>query len=63
MSQTKFKNEQRAITPKLGKAELRFFCTALLSNEINLPTKFHVDTSNGFRFMSHTKFKAAESKK
>jgi hypothetical protein len=34
------KNEQRAITQKL-----RFFCTALLFNEINLPTKFHVDTS------------------
>jgi hypothetical protein len=26
-------NEQRAITPKLGKAELRFLCTALLFDE------------------------------
>jgi hypothetical protein len=60
---SKFKNEQRAITPKVGKAKLRFFYTALLFNEINLPTKFHVDISNGFRLMSRTKFKAAESKK
>jgi hypothetical protein len=29
----KYKNEQRAKTPKLGKAEL-CFCTALLFNEI-----------------------------
>jgi hypothetical protein len=32
------KNEQRAITPKLSKVELMFFCSALLFNEINLPT-------------------------
>jgi hypothetical protein len=58
MSQSsKCKNEQRAITPKLDKAELRFFGIALLCYEINLPTKFHVDTSNGFRFMSWTKLK------
>ena len=38
--------EQIAITPKLGKANLRFLITALLLNEIYLhvPTKFHVDT-------------------
>jgi hypothetical protein len=37
----KCKNEQRAITTN----ELRFFCTALLFNEINLPTKLLVDIS------------------
>jgi hypothetical protein len=46
---SKCKNEQKAITPKLSKAEFRFFCTALLFNEINLPTPFVVDTSYGFR--------------
>jgi hypothetical protein len=35
------------ITPKSSKAELRFFCPALLFNEINLPTKFHVDNAYG----------------
>jgi hypothetical protein len=37
------KNEQKAITPKL-EIELRFFCTALLPNDIYLPTKFLVNT-------------------
>jgi hypothetical protein len=35
------KNEQRTITSKLDKTELWFFCSALLLNEIYLPTKFH----------------------
>jgi hypothetical protein len=43
----KYKNKQRAITPKLGKAELWFLWTA--PNEIYLPTKFHVDTSCCFK--------------
>jgi hypothetical protein len=30
---------------KLGNAELRFFCTSDLLNEIYLHTKFHVDIS------------------
>jgi hypothetical protein len=54
---SKCKNEQRAITPKLGKVELWFFCTALLLNEIYQPTKFLVYTSCCFRVMSWTKFK------
>jgi hypothetical protein len=39
MSQTnnKYGNEQMAITPKLGKAELLFFCIANLTNEVYLP--------------------------
>jgi len=38
---------KRAVPPKFDKAELRFFSTALLLNEIYmyLPTKFEVDTS------------------
>jgi hypothetical protein len=54
---SKCKNKERAITPKLGKAELQFLCTALLSNEMYLPTKFHVDIFYSFRVMSRTKFK------
>jgi hypothetical protein len=42
---SKGKNEQRAITQKLGKAELGFLNTAHLPNNIYLPTKFHDDTS------------------
>jgi hypothetical protein len=37
---SKCKNEQRAITLKLGITELRCFCSALLFNEISLPTNF-----------------------
>jgi hypothetical protein len=33
---SKCKNEEKALTPKLRKAQLRFFCTALLSNELYL---------------------------
>jgi hypothetical protein len=54
---SKCKIKQWAITPKLGKTELWFFCTAILPNEIYLPTKFHVDISYKFRAMSRTKFK------
>jgi hypothetical protein len=54
---SKCKNEQRAITPKLDKAVFRFFSIAVLSNEIYLPTKFHVDISNSFRVMPRTKVK------
>jgi len=49
---SKCKNEQRATTPKLGKAELWFRCTTLLLNEIYQPTKCLVDTSCSFIRMS-----------
>jgi hypothetical protein len=39
---SKSTNKQRAIIQAIGKAELRFLCTAHLLNEIYLPTKFHV---------------------
>jgi hypothetical protein len=54
---SKSKKKQRAITPKLGKAELWFFCTALLLHKIYLHTKFHVNTPCRFKVMSQTKFK------
>jgi hypothetical protein len=54
---SKCKNKQKAITPKLDKALLSFFSIAVLSNEIYLPPKFHVDISNSFRVMSRTKVK------
>jgi len=47
MSRTMFKvkNKQRAITPKLGKAELRFLYTARLLNEIYLHPKTMTSSS------------------
>jgi hypothetical protein len=48
---------ESAITPKLGKAELRFLCTAHKPNEIYLPPQFHVDNSYSYRVMFRTKFK------
>jgi hypothetical protein len=51
---SKSENEQRTIT-QLGNTELWFFCTALLSNEIYLPTKFHVVISYTFRVMTRTR--------
>jgi hypothetical protein len=53
---SKFKNEQKAITPTLCKAELRFVCTTHLHIEIYLPTKFHVDISYSFTVMCRTRF-------
>jgi hypothetical protein len=38
----------------------RFFSTAVLSNEIYLPTKFHVDISNSFRVMPRTRSKSKQ---
>jgi hypothetical protein len=42
MSWTKCKNEQRTITPKLGKTMLRFLCTAHLPNEIYVASTYKV---------------------
>jgi hypothetical protein len=52
---SKFKNEQRAITTKFGKAQSKFLCIAHLPIEIYQPTKFHVDISYSFRVMSRTR--------
>jgi hypothetical protein len=52
---SKCKNKQRAIIKKIGKAELRFVCTAQLFNEIYLPTQFNDDISYSFRVSSKCK--------
>ena len=59
MLRTKFKYEykQRAITKKLSKQELQFMCTALPSDEIYSPTKFHNHSKYSFGDMLRTKFK------
>ena len=59
MLRTKFKyeNEQRAITQKLRKQELRFMCTALPLDEIYPPTKFQNHSWYSFGDMLRTKFK------
>ena len=53
----KYENQQRAITQKLSKQELRFMCTALHLDEIYLPTKFHNHSKYSFGDMHQTKFK------
>ena len=59
MQQTKIKyeSEQRAITQKISKQELRFMCIALHLDEIYPPTKFHKHSYYNFEDMFWTKFK------
>ena len=60
MHHTKFKYEkknQRAITQRLCKQELRFMCTALPLDEIYPPTKFHSHSNYSFGDMHWTKVK------
>ena len=59
MHRTKFKyeNQQRAITQKLSKQQLRFMCTAFPLDEIYSPTKFHNHSKYSFGDMHLTKFK------
>ena len=47
-------NAQRAITPKLGKPELRFMCSALPFLVFNICVKFHENISSGFKVMERT---------
>jgi hypothetical protein len=51
----KYKKIKKGKTPKLGKAELCFFCNALLFIEIYL--SIHDDIFYSFRVMSRVKFK------
>jgi hypothetical protein len=44
------------IIKKWGLSELGFFCTALIPNEIFLPTKFHVDISDSFSYFPGQNF-------
>ena len=61
---------QRAITPKVGKSELRFMCSARLLMVFNVCVKFHENMSSGFKIMEwtpkicvHTKGNNSKSRK
>ena len=47
-------NTQRAITPKVGKQELWFMCSAHHLMVFNVCVKFHENMSSGFKLMKQT---------
>ena len=47
-------NTQRAITPKAGKLELQFMCSARRLMMFNVCVKFHENMSSGFKVMERT---------
>ena len=52
---TKVVNTQRAITPKVGKSEVRFMCYACPFMVFNICVKFLENMSNGFKLMELTR--------
>ena len=44
-----------AITPKVGKSELRFMCSARCLMVFNVCVKFHENMSRGFKVMEQTR--------
>ena len=46
---------QRAITPKVGKPELRFMCSARGLMVFNVCVKFRENMSSGFKVMERTR--------
>ena len=50
----KIVNTQRAITPKVGKPELRFMCTAPRLMVYNFCVKFHENISSSFKLIDRT---------
>ena len=46
---------QRAITPKAGKPELGFMCSARCLMVFNVCLKFHENMSSGFKVMERTR--------
>ena len=50
----KIVNTQRAITPKVGKPELLFMCSARRLMALNICVKFHENMSSGFKVMERT---------
>ena len=48
-------NTQRVITPKVGKPELRFMCSARPLMVFNICVKFHENMSSGFNLMERTR--------
>ena len=53
----KYVNTQRAITPKVGKPELRFMCSARRLMAFNVCVKFHENISSSFKVMELTRKK------
>ena len=51
---TKIVNTQRALTPKVGKPELRFMCSARRLMAFNVCVKFHENMSSSFKVMERT---------
>ena len=51
----KIVNTQRAITPKVGKPELRFLCSARCLMVFNVCVKFHEKMSRGFKVLERTR--------
>ena len=51
----KIVHTQRAITPKVGKTELRFMCSASRRMVFNVCVKFHENMSSGFKVMERTR--------
>ena len=52
--ETKIVNTQRALTPKEGKPELRFMCSARRLMVFSVCVKFHENVSRGFKVMERT---------
>ena len=51
----KMVNKQRAITPKIGKPELQFMCSAHHLMVFNVCEKFHENMSSSFKVMERTR--------
>ena len=51
----KIVNTQRTITPKVGKPELQFMCSARRLMVFNVCVKFHENISSGFKVMEGTR--------
>ena len=52
---TKIVNTQRAITPKVGKPELRFLCSSPCLMVFKVCVKFHEHVSSSFKVMERTR--------
>ena len=59
---TKIVNTQRTITPKVGKPELQFMCSACRLMVFNVCVKFHENMSSGFKVMERTRKLLAHTK-
>ena len=51
----KIVNTQRAISPKVGKPELRFMCSACRLMVFHICVKFHENISSSFKVMERTR--------